>query len=66
MHKGRGYCELQGHAADLFTHFLTRYGLTLVHRACMLRITIRCTVIILICVMRIEPLQIRCGAQAVQ
>ena len=64
--QGRGHCELQGHAADFFTQFLTRYGLALVHTACMLLVSARCTVIHLTCVMRLQPLQIRCGAQAVQ
>ena len=65
MLQGKGHRELQGHAADLFTQALTRYGLTSVHRACML-MELTCTVITLTCVMRLQPLQIRCGAQGVQ
>ena len=56
MLQGKGHCELQGHAADFFTQVLTRYVLTLVHRACMLLVSARCTVIILTCVVRIQPL----------
>ena len=65
MLQGKGHRELQGHAADLFTQSLTRYGLTSVHRACML-MELTCTVITLTCVMRLQPLQMRCDAQAVQ
>ena len=65
MLQGKGHRELQGHAADLFTQSLTRYGLTSVHRACML-MELTCTVILLTCVMRLQPLQIRCGAQGGQ
>ena len=62
---------MQGHAADLFTRFLTRYVLTLVHGGCMLLVlgsyTVRPAIAItaLIRVMRLQPLQMECDVQAV-
>ena len=64
--QGRWHYELQGHAAGLFTQFLTRYGLTSVHRACMLLVSTRCTVILITDEMRLQPLKIRRSAQAGQ